>query len=360
MIVGIDLGTTNSLLAVWHDGSPRIVRSATGRDLTPSAVSVAEDGHILVGDAARDRLVSHPERSIGYFKRFMGSDRQLTIAGRQFRPEELSALVIRQLLDDAEADTGARPTDAVISVPAYFSDAQRKATRTAGQLAGLNVERLVNEPTAAAMAYGLHELADERLIVVIDLGGGTLDVSILEFFDGVMEVHATAGDNHLGGRDFDESITTWFTKEIGLSIDELRTAEQARLIAASEAARHRLTDSDAAVLTLAQSRRFRGELVHQAELTRTTFESLCAPLLSRMQIAIERAIRDSKLSLDQITDVILVGGATRMALVRSLVSRMFQRIPLSRPDPDRIVAEGAAVQAALKARDASLKDVVLT
>ncbi|KAG9539819.1 hypothetical protein KCV01_g26168, partial [Aureobasidium melanogenum] len=202
MIVGIDLGTTNSLVAVWKDGGPRLVPNALGAFLTPSCVGVDDDGQILVGEAARERLQTHPQRTASLFKRHMGSTRTSRLADRDYRPEELSALVLRSLKADAEAFLGEAVTEAVITVPAYFSDAQRKATRVAGELAGLKVERLLNEPTAAALAYGLHEGGTETQFLVFDLGGGTFDVSILEMFDGVMEVRASAGDNMLGGEDF--------------------------------------------------------------------------------------------------------------------------------------------------------------
>ncbi|MFT3806375.1 Hsp70 family protein [Arenimonas sp.] len=202
MIVGIDLGTTHSLIGIYEDSAPRLFPNAVGELLTPSVVSIGDDGGVLVGAGARDRLITHPGASVAAFKRWMGTNRSTQLGKRSFRPEELSALVLRSLLADAEAALGEKVREAVISVPAYFGDAQRKATRAAGELAGIKVERLINEPTAAALAYGLQERIDGSTFIVLDLGGGTFDVSILEIFDGVMQVHASAGDNHLGGEDF--------------------------------------------------------------------------------------------------------------------------------------------------------------
>jgi molecular chaperone HscC len=210
VIVGIDLGTTNSLAAVWQDGQSRLVPNAHGTFLTPSAVSIDANGDVLVGLAARERLVSHPDRSAAAFKRYMGTERRLALAGRPYRPEELSALVLRSLKLDAEAFLGEAVKDAIVTVPAYFNDTQRKATRIAGELAGLNVVRLLNEPTAAALAYGLQEAMRESKFLVFDLDGGTFDVSVLELFEGVIEVRATAGDNFLGGEDFVDAIVAAF------------------------------------------------------------------------------------------------------------------------------------------------------
>jgi len=229
MIVGIDLGTTNSLIAVWKDGTPQLVPNALGKNLTPSAVSLDTDGQILVGMPARERLITHPDRSAAVFKRYMGSNKTLHLGGRIFRPEELSSFVLRSLKADAEAFLGEPVTEAIVTVPAYFNDAQRKATRAAGQLAGLTVERLLNEPTAAALAYGLHDAHKESKFLVFDLGGGTFDVSILELFEGVMEVRATAGDNFLGGEDFVEIMIERFIEHAGKPAGLLSKHQSPRL-----------------------------------------------------------------------------------------------------------------------------------
>ncbi len=357
-IIGIDLGTTNSLIAAWHNGESRLITNAAGSYLTPSAVSFDND-HVLIGEAAANRVITHPAETFSYFKRDMGTPKRFGNGRKALRAEDLSALVIRQLLDDAELVLGTRPSEAVISVPAYFSDAQRHATRAAGQIAGLTVERLINEPTAAAMAHGLHENADGRTIVVIDLGGGTLDVSVVECFDGVMEVHASAGDNNLGGRDFDELLRAWFVKTHSIDYIGLELSARNRLVRACQQARHDLSSSHNTELTITAGKG-RRQKTYTSALDRAHFEKLAAPLLNRLQIVVERAIRDCRLSLQAIDDIVLVGGATRMPVVRNLIGRMFRRLPAANVDPDQIVARGAAIQAALKARDSSLEDVVLT
>lgn len=356
MIVGIDLGTTNSLIAVWEDGRPRLIPNSLGEHLTPSCVSLDEDGTILVGRAARERLQTHPERTAAVFKRFMGSDRIVRLGKRAFRAEELSALIIRSLKDDAEAALGQPVTEAIVTVPAYFSDAQRKATRTAGVLAGLKVDRLLNEPTAASLAYGIHQLGAETRFIVFDLGGGTFDVSVLDMFEGVMEVRASAGDNYLGGEDFVAAVIDRFFEEAGVpaKLKDDPTFMQ-RVGAQAEAAKRALSDQPTATI----------EVVHENDvytmvLDEPTFEHLCGPLLQRLRAPVERALRDANLRSADLDKIVLAGGATRMPIVRRLVARMFGRFPECEINPDEVVALGAAVQAGLKMKDAALDDVVMT
>jgi molecular chaperone HscC len=359
MIIGIDLGTTNSLTAIWRNGKSELVPNALGAVLTPSAVSVDAAGAILVGEAARDRLVSAPDQSIAAFKRYMGSNREFKLGARRYRAEELSALVLRQLKGDAEAYLGETVTEAIITVPAYFNDAQRKATKAAGELAGLKVERLLNEPTAAALAYGLQEHGGEHKILVLDLGGGTFDVSILEMFEGVMEVRATAGDNFLGGEDFVDAIMDRFIAAIGdkSKIPPRNQPHEAHgaLRRAAEVAKRALGEADEHEIAVIVDGWSLGWT-----LSRDEFELLCDPLIKRIRAPIERALRDAKLHPDQITDLVLAGGATRMPLFRRLAARLFQRLPITQINPDEVVARGAAVQAGLKMRDAALDDVVMT
>lgn len=356
MIVGIDLGTTNSLISVWRNGQAELISNALGDVLTPSCVSVDEDGSILVGRAARERLQTHPGRTASVFKRSMGTSRTFTLAQRAFRPEELSALVLKSLKDDAQAVLGQAVTEAVITVPAYFSEAQRKATRVAGELAGLRVERLLNEPTAAALAYGIHELGDESRFLVFDLGGGTFDVSILELFDGVMEVRATAGDNFLGGEDFTRVLLDLFVKHHGWPADWLEDAALLqRLLAQAETAKHQLGTHGEARMTAVRAGQDCEFTLQEPE-----FEKACASLLQRLRTPIERALRDARLKGSELDKIVLAGGATRMPMVRRLVTLMFGRFPSGNIHPDEVVARGAAVQAGLKARDASLKEVVMT
>jgi molecular chaperone HscC len=358
MIVGIDLGTTNSLIGVWRDGEARLIPNALGQLLTPSAVSVADSGEILVGLAARERLLTHPRRTAAAFKRYMGTSRVVTLGDRDFRPEELSALVLRALKADAEAWLGERVEEAVITVPAYFSDAQRKATRAAGELAGLKVERLLNEPTAAALAYGLQERQESRILVV-DLGGGTFDVSILELFEGVIEVRATAGDNFLGGEDFVDVIVEAFMRRVGEAAGIPPVATGAPIHAAirrqAELVKRRLSEADEATLQITQQDKPLGWT-----LSRDEFNALAEPLLQRIRQPIERALRDARIHPEELSHVVLAGGATRMPSFRRLVARLFQRLPVQHLNPDEVVARGAAVQAGLKMRDAALNEIVLT
>ncbi|BCT92281.1 molecular chaperone HscC [Lysobacter helvus] len=354
MIVGIDLGTTHSLIGTYSEHGPRLFPNALGDVLTPSVVSVDGDT-ILVGQAARDRLVSHPQHTVAAFKRWMGTNRETFLGKRAFRPEELSALVLRSLVADAEAALGERVTDAVISVPAYFSDAQRKATRAAGELAGLRVERLVNEPTAAALAYGLQQRDRESRFLVFDLGGGTFDVSILEMFEGVVEVHASAGDNYLGGEDFLGVLLQAFFDDQGVKVSALEAMELARVSRALELAKRTLSGASEASVDV----QLGGKPV-QWTIDEARFLRLCEPLVQRMRAPLERAMRDAKLSPSQLDEILLVGGASRMPMVAKMVSRMFGRLPLRHIDPDQAIALGATVAAGLKARDARLEEVILT
>ncbi len=357
MIVGIDLGTTNSLVAVWQDDKPCLVANALGGFLTPSVVGLDDLGQVLVGEVARERLQTHPHLTTSLFKRYMGSKRDIQLGKRTFRPEELSALVLKSLMADVERAYGEPVTEAVISVPAYFSDAQRKATRTAGELAGLTVEKLINEPTAAALSYGLHR-KEESSFLVFDLGGGTFDVSILELFDGVMEVRASAGDNFLGGEDFDDVLVQRFVKLQGKTPgfpDANQPAIRNRLRREAQRVRHELGSREESVFSLRLndqqwSEPFTAEHLHEAAM----------PLLDRLRAPIERALRDASIRAADLDEVLLVGGTTRMPLLRKLTAGLFGRIPSMHLNPDEVVALGAAVQAALKARHAALEEVVLT
>ncbi|MGP0170471.1 Hsp70 family protein [Pseudomonas sp. NCHU5208] len=348
-LLGIDLGTTNSLIAVWREGRAQLIPNALGEVLTPSAVSLDEDGSILVGAAARARLTTHPLRSVAAFKRYMGSDKRFTLGERQFTPEELSALVLGSLKADAEAYLGVPVTQAVISVPAYFSDEQRKRTAFAAELAGLRVERLINEPTAAAMAYGLHEQQFERTLI-FDLGGGTFDVTVLEYALPLIEVHASTGDNFLGGEDFTEALLKACLDDWGLGRSELQGQELASLEDAVEQLKRRLAEGP-------QTLDWQGR---QWQVDEARAQQIWAPLLSRLRQPIEQALRDARLNPRDLDSLVLVGGATRMSAVQQLVATLFGRLPYRHLDPDTIVALGAAAQAACKARDQAIEEVILT
>ena len=358
MLVGIDLGTTNSAVAVWRDGAAELIPNAVGDLLTPSAVSVGDDGALLVGIAARERQATHPGQSAAIFKRRMGSAEEVKLGKRSYRPEELSAMVLQSLKADAEAHLGEAVTSAIITVPAYFNDRQRKATRRAGELAGLTVERLINEPTAAALAYGIHELEEERPFLVFDLGGGTFDVSLVEIFDGVIEVRASAGDNRLGGEDFNAAIVALAREALGDAL-KAKPAEAAMLDevlrAAAERTRRALSETDSAPFQIV----WKGEAL-ACDMTGAAFEARAEPLIDRLRDPVLRALRDGNVRADTLSEIVLVGGATRMPLVRRAVTRMFGRFPNSQINPDHAIALGAAVQAGLKSRDAALKEIRLT
>lgn len=363
MLVGIDLGTTNSAVAVWRDGAAELIPNAVGELLTPSAVSVGDDGALLVGIAARERQATHPGQSAAIFKRRMGSAEEVKLGKRSYRPEELSAMVLQSLKADAEAFLGEPVTGAIITVPAYFNDRQRKATRRAGELAGLTVERLINEPTAAALAYGIHELDEERPFLVFDLGGGTFDVSLVEIFDGVIEVRASAGDNRLGGEDFNAAIVALareaLSEELGGDALKAKPAEAAMLDevlrAAAERTRRALSETDSAPFQIV----WKGEAL-ACDVTGAAFEARAEPLIDRLRDPVLRALRDGNVRADTLSEIVMVGGATRMPLVRRAVTRMFGRFPNSQINPDHAIALGAAVQAGLKSRDAALKEIRLT
>jgi len=354
-IIGIDLGTTNSLVSHFTEDGAVLIPNALGEVLTPSAVGFDEGGNILVGRAAKDRLVTHPELTTARFKRYMGTNREETIGKKKFRAEELSAFVLQSLKADAEAALGTSVSEAVISVPAYFNDVQRKATIAAAQIAGLKVNRLINEPTAAALAYGLQDRDAENTFLIVDLGGGTFDVSILEMFSGVMEVRASAGDAFLGGEDFTDALMAEFARQLGRKVEELSGKDASRLRALADQAKVHLTTSDHAEVTFADE----GE-DKPLRISRTDFEELCTPLVSRLRMPIQRAIADAGLKADQIDRILLVGGATHMQVIRSVITRLFKRFPEHEIDPDHVVALGAAVQAGLASRHAALEDMVMT
>lgn len=357
MQLGIDLGTTNSLAALFRDGAVELVPNSLGDRLTPSAVSIDAAGHVLVGLAARERLATAPNDTAVGFKRWMGSDHRLRLRGRDYRPEELSALVLRALKQDAEAHAGLRFDSAVITVPAYFNQAQRRATQTAAELAGLKASRLLNEPTAAGLAYGLQERPEHSTFLVFDLGGGTFDVSVLDYFEGVVQVRASAGDTRLGGEDFGHAV-----QRVLVSKCEQKQRAAAEAMARSgalwqvaEQAKRDLSDQPRTAIRMVVD----GHELH-CEISREEFEQASAELLARLRRPIERALGDARLRPDQLDEVVLVGGASRMPLVRQAVARLFQRLPLRSINPDETIARGAAIQAGLLARDAALEEVVLT
>jgi len=362
--VGIDLGTTYSLVAAVEGGVPRVLPNRLGELLTPSAVSVADDGTVLVGAAARARATTHPTRTAMWFKRDMGTDRVYDLGGLKLRPEELSALVLAELRKDAEAALGRSIDEAVVTVPAYFGELQRRATRDACEIAGLHVERIINEPTAAALAYGLQHRERELRAIVLDLGGGTFDVTVLEIMEGVIEIQASAGDARLGGEDFVDHLTRHVADRIAseLALDITgHVTSTARVREAVEQAKRALSGSDTARIALPDLQDAKGTS-KSVELSVGLEEADAAwqPVLERLELPILRAMRDASISAKEVDEVILVGGATRMPCVVRLVSKLLQRLPLRTLPVDEAVAMGAAVQAALKAGDSAVEDVVAT
>lgn len=353
-IIGIDLGTTNSACAIWEEGEIKLIPNRLGESLTPSVVGVDGNGEVVVGRTAKERLIRDSKANVAVFKRLMGTDHKIKLNRKEFSAVELSSLVLKSLKEDAESYLGEEVTEAVISVPAYFNDNQRHATKLAGELAGLKVERLINEPTAAAMAYGLHEI-EEGVFLILDLGGGTFDVSILEFFDGIMEVHASAGDNFLGGEDFVEAMLEAILQEHDLSKAALSATELQRAYMQLETAKKRISPDKKQLLALTLA----GKEV-QCTVDMEWFVAVTTPLLIRLKKPIAQALKDADIPLEDITEVLLVGGSTRMQVFRSTIAKMFGRFPACNIDPDVVVAMGAAVQAGLKSRDAALDDVVLT
>jgi molecular chaperone DnaK len=359
-VVGIDLGTTNSVVAYMEGTTPTVITNAEGSRLTPSVVAFTKSGERLVGQLAKRQAITNPDRTISSIKRYMGTDHKVTIDGKGYTPQEISAMILQKLAADASTYLGEKVTRAVITVPAYFNDAQRQATKDAGRIAGLDVLRIINEPTAAALAYGLEKKGNET-ILVWDLGGGTFDVSILEVGDGVFEVKSTNGDTHLGGDDYDKRIVDWlvteFKKDQGIDLAGDRQALQ-RLTEAAEKAKIELSSMVQTSINLPFVTADQNGPKHlDYTLTRAKFEQLTADLTERCVKPFENAIRDAKLSIDDIKEVVLVGGATRMPVIQELVKRLTKKDPNQSVNPDEVVAVGAAIQAGVLAGE--VKDVVL-
>lgn len=355
MIVGIDLGTTNSLIAYFTEEGPKIIPNRLGKNLTPSVVSVDEEGNVYVGETARERMSLYPDSVAQTFKRSMGTEREYILSGKHFKPEELSSLVLRSLKEDAEAYLGEEITEAVISVPAYFDDKRRKATKRAGELAGLKVERMISEPTAAAVAYGLYDKTRDTRFLVFDLGGGTFDVSILELYHNILEVRAVAGDNYLGGEDFSEVMAKLFLQKRKLQLQNLTEKEQVRLYRQAEKAKCAISDRTEIVMSFL----YREETLEE-KITAKEYEEACEELLLKIREPVKKSLSDAGLKLSDIDEVLLIGGATRLSIVRDFLIRLFRKFPDTRMNPDEAVALGAAIQAAMKERREEVKEVILT
>ncbi len=359
--VGIDLGTTNSVVAVLEGGEPTVIANAEGSRTTPSVVAFAKDGEVLVGEVAKRQAITNPDRTIRSVKREMGTNWSIDIDGKGYNAQEVSARTLMKLKRDAEAYLGDTVTEAVITVPAYFDDAQRTATQEAGKVAGLEVLRIINEPTAAALAYGLEKGDEDQTILVFDLGGGTFDVSVLEIGDGVFEVKSTSGDTSLGGDDWDERVITWlvesFTNDHGVDLSKDNMAMQ-RLKEAAEKAKIELSSSQSTQVNLPfVTATDAGPLHMDYALSRSKFQELTSDLLERCRKPFEQAIKDAGLSMSEIEHVIMVGGSTRMPAVTDLVQTMTGKEPNKSVNPDEVVAVGAAVQAGVLRGE--VKDILL-
>ena len=355
MIVGIDLGTTNSLIGYMDGDKVTIIPNRLGDKLTPSVVSIDSEGTVYVGKTAKERMLLYPEETVSVFKRSMGSMKQFKAGDRKYTAEELSSLVLRTLKEDAEAYLGEEIKEAVISVPAYFNDAQRKSTKRAGELAGFTVERIISEPTAAAIAYGIDKKNADTKFLVFDLGGGTFDVSILELFHNIMEVRAVAGDNYLGGEDFTQVLEQMFYREKDIECENLDAKTKAHIRKQAELCKYGFEDSKISILKCRI-----GEQDYEYEIGIDDYEKSCQILLNKIKRPIERSLKDANIKLSEIEEVILVGGATKLQIVRKFVSKLFGRLPNTSINPDEVVAVGAATQAAMKERNEAVKEMILT
>ncbi len=359
--VGIDLGTTNSVVAVLEGGEPTVIPNAEGARTTPSVVAFTKNGEVLVGEVAKRQAVTNVDRTIRSVKRHMGTDWTVKIDDKSYRPQQISAFILQKLKRDAEAYLGESVTNAVITVPAYFSDAERQATKEAGEIAGLTVDRIINEPTAAALAYGLDKGDQEQTVLVFDLGGGTFDVSLLDISDGVFEVKATNGDNRLGGDDWDQRVVDWmvtrFRNANGIDLSKDKMARQ-RLQEAAERAKIELSSAQEATINLPYiTAGAEGPLHLDERLSRSEFQRMTQDLLDRCRAPFNKVIADAKLSVDKINQVILVGGSTRMPAVVDLVKELSGKEPHKGVNPDEVVALGASLQAGVLKGE--VKDVLL-
>ncbi|MGV9574627.1 molecular chaperone DnaK, partial [Streptomyces nigra] len=358
--VGIDLGTTNSVVSVLEGGEPTVITNAEGARTTPSVVAFAKNGEVLVGEVAKRQAVTNVDRTIRSVKRHMGTDWKMELDGKPFNPQQISAFILQKLKRDAESYLGEKVTDAVITVPAYFNDSERQATKEAGEIAGLNVLRIVNEPTAAALAYGLDK--DDQTILVFDLGGGTFDVSLLEIGDGVVEVKATNGDNHLGGDDWDQRVVDYLVKQFqsghGVDLSKDKMALQ-RLREAAEKAKIELSSSTETSINLPYiTASAEGPLHLDEKLTRAQFQQLTADLLERCKTPFFNVMKDAGVSINEIDHVVLVGGSTRMPAVAELVRELTGGKEANKGvNPDEVVAIGASLQAGVLKGE--VKDVLL-
>lgn len=355
MIIGIDLGTTNSLACYFDKNQTKMIPNRLGENLTPSVVSIDEDDNIYVGKIAKERKILYPDMTADVFKRSMGTNKEFVLGDKKFKAEELSSFVLKSLKEDAEVYLQTKVEEAIISVPAYFNDDQRKATKKAGELAGLKVNRIINEPTAAAIAYGIDKRDENTRFLVFDLGGGTFDISILEKFKNIMEVRAVAGDNFIGGEDFTEVLYRLFINKIGIDEEKLDKKTISRIRKQCEKAKLEFSNNKTVTIKCNIE-----DVPYETSVNIDDYEKSCELLLTKIRKPIERSLKDAKIKLNQIDEIILIGGATRLPIIRKFVGKIFGRLPNTSVNPDEAVAIGAALQAAMKERNECIKDIVLT
>lgn len=352
--IGIDLGTTNCLAAVWQNGESVLIPDSSGEYLTPSFVSVDGD-QIYVGKTAKERMIAHPDQTASVFKRYMGTDRQFCLGGQMFLPEELSAFLLKKIKEDAEAFLQEEVGEAVISVPAYFHDKARAATKRAGELAGFVVKRIINEPSAAALACQNMEQQEDATILVFDFGGGTLDVSLVESFDNVVQIEAVSGDNHLGGSDFDNVIARYFCEKQNLLWDSLNEKLKSVILKAAERCKIELTTATDAVMRVRYE-----EQSWDLSLSRQDVVHIAAEIFRRMEKPVKRVLMDGNISPNELTEVVLVGGSCKMEIVKQYLSYILEGRKIETRDPDRMIARGLGIIVGIKERDDAIKDMLLT
>jgi Molecular chaperone len=355
MVVGIDLGTTNSLIAYFDGEKSVIIPNRLGKMLTPSVISVDEHDTVYVGETAKVRNLLYPDTTVEVFKRSMGTEKKYKVGKNEFLAEELSSLILKSLKEDAETFLGETVEEAIISVPAYFNDLQRKATKRAGELAGFKVERIINEPTAAAIAHGIQNTNRATKFLVFDLGGGTFDVSILDLFKSIMEVRAIAGDNYIGGEDFTEVLVKMFISETEIDYSNINQKTREHIKKQAENCKKEFSNKNKITMICNIE-----EKEISMDISIEDYEEACKPLLERIRKPIERSIKDAGVKINEIDEIVLVGGATKLPIIRKFVSRLFRRLPNTNINPDEAIAIGAAIQCGMKTRNEAIKEIILT
>ena len=355
MIVGIDLGTTNSLVGVYQDGQVKLIPNAFGDFLTPSVVALDDNNEVIVGKAAKERLVTHPDKTVAQFKRFMGTSHKILLGNSTYTAEELSSFIIRKLVDDAETFLGEKVDEVIVSVPAYFNDAQRYATKLAGKFAGINIDRIINEPSAAALAKKLESEIDDDSFIVVDFGGGTLDISVVELFDNVVEIVSIAGDNRLGGEDFTGAIAEEFMHVNQLKKESISREFYSKILLQAEKTKLDLNEKEEAQMSV-----FDHNKEYRLDLSYQRFYELCHPLLVRVKAVMDRALMDARNSQVSSDNFVLVGGTSKLRLVQDFLSFCINQEVEVSGDPDKMIARGCALLAGIKERQGEIRDLLLS